>query len=351
MGFVSNILLLMLIVLFVVIFYPEIIALVRNIGSLVSNLGSGSNFNFPNSSNVHSGQAVNSTAIVNYTLYLINKDRSNYGLSNVALSPIGSGQQHSESMLQNNYFSHWDIYGMKPYMRYTLLGGLESVQENVAYTSSGVKACLGSLCTNVGSINVTSSVKQMEYNMMYNDSACCNNGHRDNILDPNHNEVSIGIAYNKTSVYLVEDFINNYIKWLNNTPSISNKQIVLEGSLSQGYVLSSIEIGYDPPVLNMSTYQLDQTSEYSYGTAIAGVVNNPSYYYPTLTTIVADRYYQKGNDFFVSFNMTKLISSNAAGEYTVEVWLNGTRTNNSFVGSTYTIFVNQDGQIYIPFHI
>ncbi len=352
LGLAGNLISLVIIALLIILFYPQLITAIKVASSIISN-NLGPNFNFPNSTqNTQSNKNVKFGPIINYTLYLINKDRSNYGLSNVTLSPILSGQQHAESMLQNNYFSHWDIYGMKPYMRYTLVGGQESVQENIAYTKEGLKACIGSFCTTYGNINVTRSLKQMEYNMVYNDSQCCNNGHRYNILDPKHNQVSIGVAYNGSSVYLVEDFVNNYINWLNNTPKInSNMEALLEGSIINGYKLSSIEISYDEQISNMSRSALDRTSEYSYGPTIAGVVGDPLNYYPSITTIVADTYYKKGSNFFVSFNMDKLIKGNGPGEYTIVTWLNGTTPNSSFVGSTYTIFVNSSGGIYTPSNV
>jgi uncharacterized protein YkwD len=357
MGLITDLLLLFIIVILVILFYPKIIATLQIASSLITNFnfgGLGKSFNFPNSTQSNqSNQKIESGPLINYTLSLINKDRSTYGLSNVTLSAETSAQQHANNMLQYDYFSHWDIYGMKPYMRYTLLGGTGAVQENIAYTKSGVKACLASLCTSVGNVNVTMALKNMEYNFVYNDSICCNNGHRDNILDPQHNQVSIGIAYNSSDVFLVEDFINNYINWLNDTPTTNttSMETTLEGSINQSYKLSTIEISYDPLVANMTTAQLNSTSEYGYGNAVAGVVNSALNYYPSLTTIVADNYYTQGNDFLVSFNMRKLISGNGPGEYTIEIWLNGTQTNSSFIGSTYTLFVNSQGQLYTPSNV
>jgi uncharacterized protein YkwD len=351
MGWISNIVLLIVTIAVIIIFYPKIVELIQLVGIIISNLHLGSNFNFPNSTSQPT-QNVSSNYLVNYTLNLINKDRATYGLGNVTLSPETSAQQHAQSMLDYNYFSHWDIYGMKPYMRYTLVGGRGSVQENVAYTKSGVKACLGSICNSFGTLNLTGALSQMEYNMVYNDSACCNNGHRYNILSPYHNQVSIGIAYNSTTVYLVEDFVNNYIDWFNSTPSVTtNDEVSLEGNIAPGYGLSTIEISYDPTVVNMSRAQLDNTTEYSYGTAVAGVVENPLEYYPSLATVVADKYYTQGNDFLVSFNMNKVIQTSGPGEYTVQVWLNSSATGNSTIGSTYTIFVNSNGVPYTPSNV
>jgi uncharacterized protein YkwD len=350
-GIVSNIVLIAIIIAIVVIFWPKIVSLVQFASSSLSNTQPKYNFSFPNNISKNTTiQNVSFGPLINYTLILINKDRSSYGLNNVTLSDTLSGQQHADSMLEYNYFSHWDIYGMKPYMRYTLLGGSGAMEENIAYTKSGVKACIGSVCKSYGNINVTNSIESLEYSMMYNDSVCCNNGHRDNILNPYHNQVSLGIAYNSTNVYLVEDFVNNYIQWLNGTPSYSNGAAYLTGVLPSGYTLSSIQIDYDPPVQNMSQQQLNQTSDYSFGTTVAGVVPNSLTYYQNITTIVADGYYSSNNDFRVSFNMDKVIKQYGAGEYTLTTWVNDT-SGNTFSASTYTIFVNQNGDEYTPSNV
>ncbi|MDE1828060.1 MAG: CAP domain-containing protein [Candidatus Micrarchaeota archaeon] len=284
------------------------------------------------------------SSLYEYALGLINNDRAKFGLGPVTLSNEPSGQQHSESMLQNNYFSHWDQYGMKPYMRYTLLGGTQSVSENIAYKTSSY--CTLLLCG--GDLNPRSAIEGMEYSMMYNDSLCCNNGHRNNILDPSHNQVSIGIAYNSSTIYFTEDFLDSYILWNGNSPGFSNGAVYLSGTLSGGYSLSSVFVTYDRPVSNMSRAQLNSTFEYGYGQNIAGVVQNSNYYYSGLTTIVADQYTQAPGSFTVSFNMQNLISKNGAGEYTVLVWLNKTNTNMSFIGGSYTIFIGNDGKAFVP---
>ena len=58
----------------------------------------------------------------NYSLSIINQNRTSSGLNPVTLSPIPSAQQHADSMLQSGYFSHWDTQGYKPYMRYSVSG-------------------------------------------------------------------------------------------------------------------------------------------------------------------------------------------------------------------------------------
>ncbi|MDE1860760.1 MAG: CAP domain-containing protein [Candidatus Micrarchaeota archaeon] len=297
---------------------------------------------------------LNYSYLVNYTLELINQDRAAFGAAPVSLSQEPSGQQHAGSMLQYNYFSHWDIYGMKPYMRYTALGGTESVDENIATLSSRECSYIGhaiagqSACT--GALNVTKSISNMEYSMMYNDSACCNNGHRENILDPNHNQVRIGIAYNSSTIYLVEDFIDSYVSWFQKSPGYSNGEVTLAGRITPGKPISTILVAYDPPVSNMSRSTLDGTGPYGYGTNIAGVAKGRLEYYPDLQTIYADSYQVNGNQFYISFNISSLVSQYGAGEYTMGLWLNGSSSSGggSFVAATYTVFINSDKQQYQP---
>ncbi|MDE1855541.1 MAG: CAP domain-containing protein [Candidatus Micrarchaeota archaeon] len=312
-----------------------------NVTSTVVSTGQNGTLITTTAQSVNTSQT--SVALEEYALGLINADRHQYGLGNVTLSNEPSGQQHSDSMIVNNYFSHWDIYGMKPYMRYTLVGGTGAVSENIAFRESAACGIFG--CN--GNINVKQALQQMEYDMMYNDSACCNNGHRYNILDPNHNQVSIGIAYNASSVYFTEDFIDNYIAWSSYGIDNATQEMYLQGTLQGGYKLNSVQVSYDQQVQDMSKAQLAATSSYSYGTTVAGVVSSPLYYYTGIETIDADRYTVSGNSFNVAFSMKNLISKYGAGEYTVMVWLNGT-SGSGFVGSTYTVFVNSQGTVYTP---
>jgi uncharacterized protein YkwD len=302
----------------------------------------------PPQPNVSTGQLYSSNQIVEYTLRLVNQVRLQNGLQSVTLSNNTSGQQHAESMLQYDYFSHWDPAGMKPYMRYTLLGGLGVVDENIAFRKYVQETCLGSSCTIIP-INVTESISDMENQMLYNDSLCCNNGHKMNILDPNHNQISIGIAYNNTTVFLVEDLINNYIGWTSNTPSVYYGNVSLKGYTASGIGLSAVQITYEPLPTYMTISQLNSTRSYSYGTTIAGVTYG-KYYYPNISTIYATNYYTRRNYFDVEFSMSQLESQYGAGAYTLMIYLNNS-TNDEFLGSTYTMFVNKNGIILTPNNI
>jgi len=140
--------------------------------------------------------------LANYALSLINQDRASNGTAPVSLAFTPAAQQHVDSMLYYGYFSHNDTQGYKPYMRYSFLGGRGADFENVATEFNAHFASTG---------DVENAIKSLEASMMDNDLNCCANLHRDNILEPLHTQVSIGIAYNSTAVYFGEEFENYYI--------------------------------------------------------------------------------------------------------------------------------------------
>ncbi len=140
--------------------------------------------------------------IAAHVLSLINQARTASGLSPVVLSDEPSGQQHADSMLYFGYLSHWDVQGYKPYMRYSLLNGTGAVTENAGWDHSPMAQYPGPSAAE-------GAIDDLHYGMMYND-AFENWSHRMNILDPAHTAVSVGVAYNSTDLYIVEDFENVY---------------------------------------------------------------------------------------------------------------------------------------------
>jgi hypothetical protein len=189
--------------------------------------------------------------------------------------------------------------------------------------------------------------------MLYNDSVCCQNGHRNNTLNPNHNEVSIGVAYNKTNVYLVEDFINDYIQWLNRTPGItaSGQTIYLNGLTLHDANFSFVQINYDPTPTNLSNEELAATKSYDQGEAVAGVAQpNAGYYYQNVQTIYATTYITKKDYFDIAFNLSSVTKNYGAGVYTIDVFLSNS-TGGKFLGTTYSIFMNAQGEPYIPNYV
>lgn len=242
--------------------------------------------------------------LVNYALSLINSDRKADGLLNVSLSQVSSAQKHADDMLRNDFFSHWGTDGSKPYMRYTLTGGRGAVAENIAAFTRGVpwdlKAALNSL----------------ESNMMNNDAAS-NWGHRDNILNPFHNEVSIGVSYGSGQAYLVQDFIDYYVQW--STFTVTQGGVSLVGSLSKPMSLNQVNIFYDAQSSNLTNDQLENppyTGSYTQGTFV-GMALPPNYRSQQGITITAQTWVQSGLLFEVRFDLSPAFNAHGIGVYTI----------------------------------
>lgn len=198
-------------------------------------------------------------AIASFIIGAINAERNSSGLQPVTLSGVVSGQQHADSMAYYGYFSHWDNQGYKPYMRYTLLGGTGSVEENVAlnYCTTSQPNSTHEVAAACSLQTVENAINGSEWMMLNNDTACCGNGHRQNILDPLHNRVSLGVAYNSTTVFLVEDFESSYIG--NETLQVSAGTVTLHGRMlayQQGWMESQsgaeISVYFDPTPSSIS---------------------------------------------------------------------------------------------------
>jgi hypothetical protein len=142
-------------------------------------------------------------------------------------------------MLDNYYLSHWGTNGLKPYMRYTLAGGINYEAENSAYhgwydTSQDPDRYI--------IIDPKEVLKQLQYNMMFDD-ADSNWGHRATILNKLSKIVNIGIDFDKHRLALVQQFEGDYIVFTQ-LPAIVNGRLYLAGSFNMG-TLYSLHIYYD----------------------------------------------------------------------------------------------------------
>jgi uncharacterized protein YkwD len=265
--------------------------------------------------------------LINYALSLINSDRQSQGLQNVTLSSVDSGQRHADDMLANNFFSHWGTDGYKPYMRYTLAGGKGAVAENCAWQG---------LTGNIFAIDVKSALKDMEWSMMYDDESS-NWGHRDNIRDPQHNKVSIGVAYDNHNVYLVQDFENDYVSW--DVLNINNNQVTLQGTTQgQQSNIQQIAIFYDNPT-SLTPSQLKQTpyqGGYDAGTYV-GLALPPNWQATEGITLTADSWTQNGNNFQISFSLSQAVAAFGKGVYTL-YFETGSSTADALL--TYSVWIN-----------
>ena len=297
-----------------------------NVGNTVTTL------NVSNSSskvgNLTIGEPSNYADLVNYALTQINNDRATYNLSAVTLSPIMSAQEHAYSMYVNNYFSHWDTQGYKPYMRYSILNGTGAVEENVAYESAYL--------TFTSKVPEEQAIYNLEHDMMYNDSSCCQNGHRDNILNPYHNRVSIGVMYSANRFYFVEDFENYYINLSSPIFDSSNNNVVLNGTPTTNLNPDSVIVAFDPlpQPLNASTLNSEYQKPYDEGTIIGGAIPCSSgvfcKQFSSGTTVTPSTWIVTSSSINIVFSLNQFLSKEGSGVYTIYL------TQNTFAGSNKT---------------
>ena len=285
--------------------------------------------------------------LAQYALFLINNDRKQFGLGNVSLSAILSGQQHADSMLYFDYFSHWDTQGYKPYMRYTLLGGTGAVSENMDFGSC-TDSQPGSTKVYPQPCNLQtaeSALAEAEWFMMNNDSVCCGNGHRDDILSPSHNRVSLGIAYNQTILFFVEDFENVYANFT--LVSHGSDTYTLSASTTQFLNVTTdygIQVFYDsspslidPSQMNANLLQscpnelecnIPYVGAYGPGTSVGVVLPSCSYLYhyncsyePTgYILVVASQWADNTSQVSITFSLAQIINTRGSGVYTIYLY-------------------------------
>jgi hypothetical protein len=278
--------------------------------------------------------------LVQHALDLINKDRTDFGLPPVELSSNQGAQAHAEDVFKTKRISHWMTNGEKPYMTYTRYGGQGNVQQNVAiagFSADQYEECRTNLLLDCEKIEPLSTIAELENEMMYKDAECCNDGHRNNILDPQHTHVSLGIVYDKYYLAFVENFENDY--GLN--VDVNNGQIRISGQLLAGE-LQQINIYYDPMPTPDAYEQNKQMLSYSAGDLIATIVKPlpPGYYYekPQGYSLIEANRWGQGSSINVMFDLASAVKQD--GVYTLfAVARDGEKT---FDVTSYSVFVDSE---------
>jgi uncharacterized protein YkwD len=316
------------------------------------------------------GQEYNN--LLRYSLDKINKDRVKFGLEPVKLSQNKAAQIEAEDALKTGTISHWTSNGYKPYILYSLYGGHGFVRQNIAgagYNSTTTGKCKQGLIL-CKKINPYNELYAANWNMLYNDTRCCNNGHRGNILDKYHTDVSIGIAYNDYFFVLVQNFENNYIQFYGVTPreyrdssnnNNNNNQIIqVSGTVinpfsneqnsvitNDRYELKSIGVYYDELPTHLLYESNKIKNSYSLGKFIALIVKPlPLFLYyekPSNFTLIQANLWnveRNGKEFNISFDLLPIIKF--PGVYTILIDLLDKQDNNTrFPASSYSIIVKK----------
>ena len=200
-----------------------------------------------------------------YMLELINAERQRAGVPPVTLGVNIAAQLHAEISLANCFSGHWGVDGLKPYMRYSLAGGYQTINEN----ASGLDYCIKASDRYRPLSSIEAEIRKMM------DGWTDSPGHRRNILDKWHKRVNIGLAWDRYNIVGYQHFEGDYVEFAQ-LPEITNRTLTISGRATNGLRFSSkeqlgLQIYYDPPPRSLTVGQIARTYCYDSGVLIAGV--------------------------------------------------------------------------------
>ena len=200
-----------------------------------------------------------------YMLTLINSERAKGGVGPVASGDNIAAQLHAELSLANCISSHWGLDGLKPYMRYSLAGGYQSNGENGHGSDYCIKASEG--------YSPIQAIREEIRDAM--NGWMSSPGHRQNILDPTHKKVNIGLAWDRYNVQMYQHFEGDYVEYAN-LPRIDNGVLTFSGSVKNGAGFGNlrdlgVQIYYDKPPSTLTKGQVSRTYCYNNGLRVASL--------------------------------------------------------------------------------
>ena len=238
-------------------------------------------------------------------------------------------------MLTNDYFGHWYADGRKPYMVYSDTGGTSYVAENAATSGWTDRDWLTRGCdsSRVNCIvpTVRTAIQDHQHGMMYDD-AHANWGHRDNILDPTHRAVNIGIASNGRRVVFVQHFEGGDVM-ATQQPALSptgRLSFTVNKVADRVTIAEVVTVYFEDTPTPKTPQQIEQLSAYCVGGGfteqcgdpVARILKPPppGSYYPSLDSneLVADAWSETDKHFTFVAELGNLATT--PGVYTVTIW-------------------------------
>lgn len=297
-------------------------------------------------------------------LYLINSERVLARVPPLSLGFNASAQQHTESMSQYGYRSHWDVHGLTPQMRYTLAGGNNRVLQNLAGPVS-VPIPGGDAMEPWRAV-----VREMHRGFM------SGTAERANILDPWHRRVSLGISCGEFECWVVQQFETDHLEF-SSRPSVTGTKLEVAGRFTSGLELDALAVWFHSHPRRLSLGQLDATHRYGYGQKPATFIRPPEppgIHYPgslvsyawgagidpysldaatprssapplavevahsaAVPWTTASRWIEEGSTFRVEADLADIIGAHGPGVYTVQVW--GRKGDERVPLSNYAVFL------------
>ena len=210
-----------------------------------------------------------------YMLQLVNEARIQEGSPPVTLGTNNAAQLHAEQGVEECTTSHWDKYGLKPYMRYSLAGGSNNNGENIGTYFN----CVDGETETPFSWSVHFDHKVDKAVEVTVENLLESPGHRETMLHPDYSIMNAGIAWNKQAFNVVQLFETDFVEF-GEGPELTKGVLTMTGRTKQIPEFSKehsllVVVTYDPPLVRLGPNQLARTSCYSNGDPILLITDQP----------------------------------------------------------------------------
>lgn len=192
-------------------------------------------------------------------LHTINENRRRNRLQEVQLDILASrvANKQAKEAAEGGFHGHYNLRGEKPYHRYAFAGGVDHVAEN-AYWHDWEEGAFDT--------SADGALKEMleAHQQMYNERPP-NDGHRRNILDPNHNYVGLGVYFGKHHIRYYEEFVDRYLDFIDypKGPVSPGQPFKISfRTLDDGLYPYAVIVYYEPFLRPMSTREINKKNSY-----------------------------------------------------------------------------------------
>lgn len=189
-------------------------------------------------------------------LDLINKSRKKYKADPVKLDILASrvANKMCKEAAENNFISHWNLNGEKPYHRYAFAGGSDHVSENAF--GEWANRTYDTLSSGIGKMMAAGHESFMA-------ERSPRDGHKKNIINKTHNYVGIGFYISDNQFRYYEEFIDRYLEFGNIPSELKvNEQSCISVKTADNSFLYYLIIFREKFPLPMKVSQLNKTGSY-----------------------------------------------------------------------------------------
>ena len=197
-------------------------------------------------------------------LEAINAARRSQGQSQLKLGTSDAPQLHAEDMLAHCYTSHWDRRGRKPYTRDRSAGG------QAAFTTENIYSSAECGFEDAGNERLPRTKETITSAV---NALLRSPGHRDNMLNPDHQTVSLGIASDTRTFKAVQQFEQHLatpLRPLSLSGDTLSLSLVFTPPAEPGHIF--VLLAHDPQDTPLTRGQLDRSSCYEGPRPIAAVL-------------------------------------------------------------------------------